>query len=373
MGDSVGGDLRTEQYRFQGGYAGRAGRIVWGAEAAYRATLAYRQVDPRPTTSPPGCKPPSARHGTGGRVTARGCPSAHPSTNRRTTSNSTTNKARPPCTTSPAWAWTITASGANARKPITKDIRWGQASTCCHEAAADGRPAWHGSVSRSKKSSPRSTSCPWPGWWSTPGRLRQATPATATTARGACGPMPPCCTGQARKTSSARPPTTSTRLLPPPANTPAGRWPARSQATTSAGTGGWAWAVHPRLSFHRQTETYASPSRRLQSNHAGAHLTLQGSKRWHRILLTARAAGGWSASLHPSSRWKPGRKVRAWKPCTTTSPPYPPAGAMPGHPYGPTSPSAPGAASTWPPVTPTPATPTATTRTRLTAQVGVAF
>ena len=48
MGDSVGGDLRTEQYRFQGGYAGRAGRIVWGAEAAYRATLAYRQVDPRP-------------------------------------------------------------------------------------------------------------------------------------------------------------------------------------------------------------------------------------------------------------------------------------------------------------------------------------
>lgn len=48
MGDTVGGDLNTEEYSFNGGYAGRAGRFIWGADAAYRATTGYRRTDPRP-------------------------------------------------------------------------------------------------------------------------------------------------------------------------------------------------------------------------------------------------------------------------------------------------------------------------------------
>ena len=47
-GDTVGGDLKSEQYRFNGGYTARTGRFIWGADASYRATVGYRQTDPRP-------------------------------------------------------------------------------------------------------------------------------------------------------------------------------------------------------------------------------------------------------------------------------------------------------------------------------------
>ena len=49
LGDSVGGDLRFQNYRFGGG-VNTALNSNWklGIEAQYRADLAYRQIDPRP-------------------------------------------------------------------------------------------------------------------------------------------------------------------------------------------------------------------------------------------------------------------------------------------------------------------------------------
>jgi len=49
LGDSVGGDLRFQNYRFGGG-VNTALDSNWklGVEAQYRADLAYRQIDPRP-------------------------------------------------------------------------------------------------------------------------------------------------------------------------------------------------------------------------------------------------------------------------------------------------------------------------------------
>lgn len=47
--DLVGGDLHEEIYRFEGGFAHRvSSSVVLGAQAGYRALLAYRSVDPRP-------------------------------------------------------------------------------------------------------------------------------------------------------------------------------------------------------------------------------------------------------------------------------------------------------------------------------------
>ena len=48
LADSVGGDMKQEKYAFSGGYADNKGRWAWGAELSYEATLAYRDVDPRP-------------------------------------------------------------------------------------------------------------------------------------------------------------------------------------------------------------------------------------------------------------------------------------------------------------------------------------
>lgn len=48
LADSVGGDLKREQYRFSGGYADHRGRWAWGATIGYTALLQYREVDPRP-------------------------------------------------------------------------------------------------------------------------------------------------------------------------------------------------------------------------------------------------------------------------------------------------------------------------------------
>lgn len=47
-GDSIGGFMKEETYRFSGGYAYRSGRWTAGAELAYRAVTAYRDKDPRP-------------------------------------------------------------------------------------------------------------------------------------------------------------------------------------------------------------------------------------------------------------------------------------------------------------------------------------
>lgn len=48
VADSIGGDLRTEQYRFRGGYTRQDGRVNYGLQASYRALHEYRQADPRP-------------------------------------------------------------------------------------------------------------------------------------------------------------------------------------------------------------------------------------------------------------------------------------------------------------------------------------
>ena len=48
MADSVGGDIKSETYEFSGEYADHKGKLSWGASLAYRATLEYRDVDPRP-------------------------------------------------------------------------------------------------------------------------------------------------------------------------------------------------------------------------------------------------------------------------------------------------------------------------------------
>lgn len=47
-GDSVGGDLRSEEYFFAGGYAREYDRITWGGTLDYRASVEFRNVDPRP-------------------------------------------------------------------------------------------------------------------------------------------------------------------------------------------------------------------------------------------------------------------------------------------------------------------------------------
>lgn len=48
MGDTVGGDLKSEQYYFSGGYAYRKGSYTIGAEGSYGADIEYRNADPRP-------------------------------------------------------------------------------------------------------------------------------------------------------------------------------------------------------------------------------------------------------------------------------------------------------------------------------------
>ncbi|MCR4864417.1 MAG: hypothetical protein K5850_04565 [Bacteroidales bacterium] len=48
VADSVGGDVRLEEYSFSGGYASRRGRLHYGVEGGYRALHEYRMVDPRP-------------------------------------------------------------------------------------------------------------------------------------------------------------------------------------------------------------------------------------------------------------------------------------------------------------------------------------
>lgn len=46
--DSVSGGLKSETYRFSGGYAHTAGEWTWAAALDYRALLEYRETDPRP-------------------------------------------------------------------------------------------------------------------------------------------------------------------------------------------------------------------------------------------------------------------------------------------------------------------------------------
>lgn len=48
MADTVGGDLRKEEYAFSAGYTARRGHFHWGVEGAYRALHEFRQADPRP-------------------------------------------------------------------------------------------------------------------------------------------------------------------------------------------------------------------------------------------------------------------------------------------------------------------------------------
>lgn len=47
LGDAVGGDISSREYTFSGGYSRSFGRWTAGAEAAYRAEIAYRDHDPR--------------------------------------------------------------------------------------------------------------------------------------------------------------------------------------------------------------------------------------------------------------------------------------------------------------------------------------
>lgn len=48
VGDSIGGFMEEETYRFSGGYVYRFGKWTAGAELDYRAMTAYRDKDPRP-------------------------------------------------------------------------------------------------------------------------------------------------------------------------------------------------------------------------------------------------------------------------------------------------------------------------------------
>lgn len=48
VGDSIGGFMKEEEYKFSGGYAYRFGKWTAGAEMDYRAVIAYRDKDPRP-------------------------------------------------------------------------------------------------------------------------------------------------------------------------------------------------------------------------------------------------------------------------------------------------------------------------------------
>ncbi len=47
-GDSIGGDIYSEQYKFAGAYSRLNGSWVTGAELKYRAQIEHRTVDPRP-------------------------------------------------------------------------------------------------------------------------------------------------------------------------------------------------------------------------------------------------------------------------------------------------------------------------------------
>lgn len=48
MADTIGGDLTTETYTFRGGYAHNNNCFSWGVTGHYRASIEYRNVDPRP-------------------------------------------------------------------------------------------------------------------------------------------------------------------------------------------------------------------------------------------------------------------------------------------------------------------------------------
>ncbi|MDR2042503.1 MAG: hypothetical protein LBP98_09360 [Tannerella sp.] len=47
-GDTIGGNLQSEVYRFAGGYARHNAHFSWGIEAGFRAMQEYRAIDPRP-------------------------------------------------------------------------------------------------------------------------------------------------------------------------------------------------------------------------------------------------------------------------------------------------------------------------------------
>ncbi|MCB6971504.1 MULTISPECIES: DUF6850 family outer membrane beta-barrel protein [Butyricimonas] len=48
MADTLGGNLKTEEYYFAGGYAQAGKHFTWGIFANYRALIEYRNRDPRP-------------------------------------------------------------------------------------------------------------------------------------------------------------------------------------------------------------------------------------------------------------------------------------------------------------------------------------
>ena len=48
IADSIGGNLHSEKYYFEGGYSHKGRNIAWGVEGGYTAILSYRNVDPRP-------------------------------------------------------------------------------------------------------------------------------------------------------------------------------------------------------------------------------------------------------------------------------------------------------------------------------------
>ncbi|WP_432709841.1 DUF6850 family outer membrane beta-barrel protein [Pedobacter sp.] len=48
MADTVGGDMNSETYFFEGGLAKKAGAYILGLDAGYRGVQAFRDVDPRP-------------------------------------------------------------------------------------------------------------------------------------------------------------------------------------------------------------------------------------------------------------------------------------------------------------------------------------
>ena len=51
MADSIGGSSHKETYMFKGGYSTKVGKLILGIESSYRASLEYRNIDPRPKNS----------------------------------------------------------------------------------------------------------------------------------------------------------------------------------------------------------------------------------------------------------------------------------------------------------------------------------
>ncbi len=307
MGDSVGGDLRSEQYRFQGGYAGRAGRIVWGAEAAYRATLAYRQVDPRPRNIAARLQAALGAAWDGWTRYRLGL-SVHASKYKQENNIKFYNEQGSPA------LYHFTGLGIDYyrfRGERKETYYKGYTLGASLDLLPRDGSGWAATVAWRRFQFEKIISS-----------LNELPMAEVVEYVGQAETGYTCHQGDrswgVRADATLLHRAGTENLFGTPANN---IYPliasARQYARrVTAGTlvayyerktpGSWAWAVQPRLSLCRQTEAYASPARQMAATHFTTHLTLQGSKQWNGVLLTAGLSGEWTASLHPSLQLEAG-------------------------------------------------------------------